>query len=139
MPGSMAMGTPRGGSRHPRTTSCLSSRVPWSPHLYRVGAGAAGRSELQTGLPSSLRFSASAGCGGQGGDSRRARGTHLPPVHRNLKSWTAGGTRDTDGKRISPSFPWQISHFQGCVWARGPRTLKACPSGCPGTHVSLEP
>ena len=69
-----------GGSSPPGTTSCLSSRALWSPHLYRAGAGgAAGRSELQTCLPSSLRFSSLARCAGQGGDRRRARDTHPVP------------------------------------------------------------
>ena len=43
---STAVGTLKGGSRPPGTTSCLSSRAPWSPHLYRAGTGAAGHSEL---------------------------------------------------------------------------------------------
>ena len=80
---SMAMGTLRGSGSPPGTTSCLSSRALWSPHLYRAGAGgAAGRSELQTCLPSSLRFSSLARCAGQGGDRRRARDTHPAPSSR---------------------------------------------------------
>ena len=79
---STAVGTPRDGGSPPGKTSCLSFRAPWSPHLYRVGAGAAGRSELQTCLPSSLSFSFSARCAGQGGDRRRARDAHLAPSSR---------------------------------------------------------
>ena len=77
---STAVGTLKGGSRPPGTTSCLSSRALWSPHLYRAGAGgAAGRSELQTCLPSSQSFSSLVRCAGQGGDRRRARDTHPVP------------------------------------------------------------
>ena len=110
---STAVGNPRGGSRPPGTTSCLSSRAPWSPHLYRAGTGAAGCSELQTCLPSSLSFSSLARCAGQGGDSRRARDTHPAPSSREPQgsgSWRGQGSLF---KRISPSFWWQISHFQG--------------------------
>ena len=63
----------------------------------------------------------------------------LPPAHGNLKAQTAGGARDPDGERISPSFRWHISHFQGWVWARGPQTLQVSPPRTPGTHISLEP
>ena len=90
---STAVGTPRGGSSPPGTTSCLSSRAPWSPHLYRAGAGAAGRSELQTCLPSSLRFSSLARCAGQGGDRRRARDTHPAP-----SSWEPQGSDSVRGQ-----------------------------------------
>ena len=75
-------GNPEGWQQPPGTTSCLSSRAPWSSHLYRVGAGVAGHSELQRCLPSSLSFSSSARCAGQGGDSRRARDSHPAPSSR---------------------------------------------------------
>ena len=97
----------------PGITSCLSSRALWSPHLYRVGAGEAGGSELQTCLPSSLRFSSSARCAGQGGDRRRAQDTHPAPSSREPQGsgrWRGQGSL---WERISPSFWWQISHFQG--------------------------
>ena len=109
---SMAEGTPRGGGNPPGTTSCLSSRALWSPHLYSAGAGAAGHSELQTCLPSSLSFFSLARCAGQGGDHRRARDTHPGP-----SSWELQGSDSLRGqgswwRRISSSFWWQISHFQ---------------------------
>ena len=131
-------GNPEGRRHPPRTTSCLSSRAPWSPHLYRVGVGAAECSKLQTCLPSCLRFSASARCAGQGGDHRRAWDANPTPVHGNVRAQEAGWTRDPDGERISPSFRWQISNFQGCIWTRGPQTLQGSPPGAPGTHISLE-
>ena len=60
----------------------------------------------------------------------------LPWIHQ---AWTlAWGARDPEWERISPSFRWQISHLQGWVWARGPRTVQVGPPRSPGTHISLE-
>ena len=92
---STAVGTLKGGGRPPETTSCLSSRAPWSPHLYSVGAGAAGCSELQTCLPSLLCFSALARCAGQGGDCRRARAAYPTSSSREPQgsgSWRGQGS-----------------------------------------------
>ena len=82
---STAVGTLKGGSRPPGTTSCLSSRAPWSPHLYRGEDGVVGRSELQTCLPSSLSFSSWDRCAGQGGDHRRARDAQPAPSSWELQ------------------------------------------------------
>ena len=136
--GSTVMGTPRSGSSPPGITSCLSSRALWSPHLYRVGAGEAGGSELQTCLPSSLRFSSSARCAGQGGDRRRAQDTHPAPSSREPQVSVRWRGQGSLWERISTSFWWQISHFQGWVWAKGPWTMQVCSPGSPGTHISLE-
>ena len=106
---STAVGTLKGGGRPPETTSCLSSRAPWSPHLYSVGAGAAGCSELQTCLPSSLRFSSLARCAGQGGDCRRTQDTHPAPSSREPQGSASWSGQGSFWERISPSFQWQIS------------------------------
>ena len=69
-----------------------------------------------------------------GGDRRRAWDAHSqPPVHRNVRAQAAGGTRDPDGERMSPGFRWPISHFQGCVCARGQRTLQVSLPRAPGS------
>ena len=89
-------GNPRGSSSPPGKTSCLSFRAPWSSHLYRGGAGVAGHSELQRCLPSSLSFSSSARCAGQGGDGRRARDAHPAPSSREPHGsgrWRGQGSR----------------------------------------------
>ena len=108
---STAVGTPRGGSSPPGTTSCLSSKAPWSLHLYR--AGAAGWPELQTCLLSSLSFSSSSRYARQGGDRMSARDAHPASSSWEPQCLGTGGARDPHGERISPSFWWQISHFQG--------------------------
>ena len=97
-------GNPEGQCSPPGTTSCLSSRAPWSPHLYRAGPGVAGRSELQTCLPSSLSFSSSARCAGHEGTAGGHGMPTLSPAHENHRARAAGGARDPDGERISPSF-----------------------------------
>ena len=106
-------GNPKGRQQLPRGHILLVLKGPVVSSSVQSGGRAAECSELQTCLPSSLRFSALTRCGGQEGDCRRAWDAHLPPVHRKLRAWAAGGTRDPDGERISPSFWWQISHFQG--------------------------
>ena len=102
--GATDVGTPRGGGSPPGTTSCLSSKAPQSPHLYRAGVGAAGRSELQTCLPSSLRFPSSARCGSREGTTGRHGTPSLPPVHGNLRAQAAGGAKEPYRRESAQAF-----------------------------------
>ena len=131
--GSMAMGTPRGGSRPPGTTSCLSSR----PHDVLTCTGrrweclGAQRCRhafhpLCASLPRPV-------VEGRRGPQEDTGHPPPPPVHRNVRAQAAGGTRDPDGERMSPGFRWPISHFQGCVCARGQRTLQVSLPRAPGS------
>ena len=87
-------GNPKRLRHPPGTTSCLTSRAPWSPHLFRAGVGRLGAQSCSHAfhpLCASLPWPDVQGREGTAG----GHGTPtLPPVHGNHRARAAGGARD---------------------------------------------